>query len=248
MMVNKINEALETVNLPSLPELVNDLQILINRNEDLNVIADLLATDTSLVARVIELANTAYYGSKNITRIFDAVHLIGLNKIMLFVRTAYTVDMLSLINNISLDMREFWKRSYVSALISQNLASKINYPQPDSLYTAGLLMYIGELINALLPENFSDEPIPQNELAAIQLADWKFPPLLIEAVRYMMHPSESSDRYALAASILHITNSIMEDNSDQLDHDALMITHLSVGEINNIIDEVKESGLPSMAE
>ena len=80
--------ALETAQLPSLPALVNDLQLLIDKNEDINVIADLLATDVSLVARVIELANSAFYGSKNISRIFDAVHIIGLNKIMLFVRTA----------------------------------------------------------------------------------------------------------------------------------------------------------------
>ena len=44
------HSALETAQLPSLPELVTDLQRLIDRNEDITVIADLLATDAALVA------------------------------------------------------------------------------------------------------------------------------------------------------------------------------------------------------
>ena len=230
--------ALDTAQLPSLPDLVHDLQLLIDKNEDLNVIADLLATDVSLVTRVIELANSAFYGNKNISRIFDAVHVIGLNKILLFVRTACTTEILESAVGDRVDMKEFWKQSYVAALISQRIATKINFPQPDIVYTAGLLMFIGDLIIALLPEEFDRSRLEKNELAATQLELWGFPRLLVEAVRYYKTPSDSSDQYALPASILHICHCILMDTHDELDEDALHVTYLTREEIDHIADDI----------
>ena len=62
------------------------------------------------------------------------------------------------------------------------MAVKINFPQPDTLYTAGLLMYIGRLILALLPADFNRDAVQHHKLAASQLALWHFPPILIEAI------------------------------------------------------------------
>lgn len=230
--------ALKTAQLPSLPELINDLQQLIDCNADLNVIADLLATDTSLTAQVIELANSAFYGNQNITRIFDAVHLIGLNRIVLFVRTAYTVQLLKSIDGSVIDMREFWKRSYIAAITAQKLAVKINFPQPDTMYTAGLLMYIGRLILAVLPEDFDRDGIQHHKLAASQLALWHFPTVLIESIGHMLQPSMSSDKYALPASIIHLTDLILNQGKGELDEDALLITDLAENEIINIAEEM----------
>lgn len=234
--------ALKTAQLPSLPELINDLQQLINANADLNIIADLLATDTSLTAQVIELANSAYYGNKNITRIFDAVHLIGLNRIVLFVRTAYTVQLLKGIDGSEIDMRQFWKQSYTAAITAQELAAKINYPQPDTLYTTGLLMYIGRLILALLPAEFHSNNIHHYKLAASQLELWNFPPLLIEAIGHMAKPSESADKYALPASLIHLTDLILNQGKGELDEDALLITNITENEIINLSEKMKKLG------
>lgn len=230
--------ALKTAQLPSLPELINDLQNLIDSNADLNVIADLLSTDVSLTAQVIELANSAFYGNQNITRIFDAVHLIGLNRIVLFVRTAYTIQLLKSIDGSVIDMREFWKRSYIAAITAQKLAVKINFPQPDTLYTAGLLMYIGRLILALLPADFNRDAVRHHKLAASQLALWNFPPVLIEAIGHMELPSASSDKYALPASIIHLTDLILNQGKGDLDEDALLITNITENEIINIAEEM----------
>ncbi len=236
--------ALKTAQLPSLPELINDLQLLINANADLNIIADLLATDTSLTAQVIELANSAFYGQKNIARIFDAVHLIGLNRIVLFVRTAYTVQLLQSIDGSKIDMRQFWKQSYTAAITAQELAVKINYPYPDSMYTTGLLMYIGRLILALLPADFKRDNIQHHKLAASQLELWNFPPIFIESIGHMLKPSESADKYALSASIIHLTDLILKQGKGELDQDALLITNLSENEIISLAEEMKKlSGL-----
>lgn len=235
--------ALETAQLPSLPELVNDLQRLIDRNEDISVIADLMATDASLVARVIELANSAFYGHHNITRIFDAVHLIGLNRIILFVRTAYTIDLLKSLNGTSIDMSAFWTRSFVSALVSQKIAERINYPQPDSLYTAGLMMHIGELIMALLPAKSDLSTLQHNRLAAAQMHLWGFPSLLVAAIRYFPEPSASPDKYALPASIVHIADYIVLEKQDSLDSDALQVTRLGMDEIREISKDFQQAEL-----
>lgn len=226
--------ALDTAQLPSLPELVSDLQSLIDRNEDMEVIADLLATDTALATRVIELANSAYYGNQNITRIFEAVKLIGLKRIILFVRTAYTIDILKSMDGTEIDMSSFWTRSFVAGLISRNIAERINFPEPETMYTAGLLMYVGELIMALLPAHVDIEGLSSEYIAAAQMKFWGFPELLVEAIRHYKQPSLSSDRYALPVSMLHLTDCIVFDKLDNIDSDALQVTHLDMKEISDI--------------
>ncbi len=244
-MVDKsIQSALETAQLPSLPELVSDLRRLIDRDEDIKVIADLLATDASLVVRVIELANSAFYGHHNITRISEAVQLIGLKRIDLFVRTAYTIDMLKALKNIDIDMNLFWVRSFISALASQKIAEHVRYPKPESMYTAGLMMNIGELIAALLPAGFDRSKLPPYRLAAAQMHLWGFPSLLVAAIRYYPEPSAAPDQCALPASILHIADYIVQEKRNRIDDDVLRMTRLDLKAIEEINKEFEQMDLP----
>ncbi len=235
-----IEAALQTAHLPSLPDLVRDLQRLIDRGEDMAVIADLLGTDTGMVARVIELANSAFYGHKNITRIFDAIHIIGLNRIILFVRTAYCVEILESMDGDEVDMKAFWTRSYVAGLVSANIAERISYPQPDTIYTAGVMMYVGEIIRALIAEDMVENNIPCNQLAAAQMEIWGFPDILNVAIEFYPQPSLCPDRYALPASIIHLTDCIVSERIDEIDPDALNVTHLSNDDIEEISNEFKQ--------
>lgn len=236
--------ALKSAQLPSLPDLVNDLQSLIEQQVDLNVIADLLATDASLSIQVIELANSAFYGNKNISRIFEAVHLIGLNRIELFVRTAYVVQLLKSLDGKVIHMRQFWQASIISALTARALAGKVNYPQPDTLYTAGLLMDIGRLILALLPTAFDRTGIEPHQLAAAQLRLWNFPPVISEAIRYVKQPSASSDALALPAAIIHLVDLMLGQDPAELDEEALLLTALSEDDIVHFAEEMKKLGVP----
>lgn len=238
-MNNLLALTLKTAQLPSLPQLINDLQELIDKNEDLNVIANLLATDAGLSARVIELSNTAFYGNQEITRIFDAVHLIGLSKIIFFVRTAYTIEILQSVDGVEIDMRDFWKRSYTSALVAQNIASHIKYPQPDTIYTAGLFLNIGDIIFALLPEHMKIDLLTHHQIAAEQLSVWGFPNVLIESIRHCKKPSKTDDQFALPASIIHICDYIMSDKNISFDNDALATTQLTEEDIDKFADDMK---------
>ena len=151
--------------------------------------------------------------------------------------------MLEGINTDAIDMRKFWKQSFVAALISQRIANEINFPQPDTIYTAGLLMFIGDLIEALLPEHIDISHIANNELAAAQLEQWGFPYILIEAIRHFKRPSESSDQYALPTSIIHLCYCILVDDHEALDEDALQVTYLTKDEILHISDDINRSVL-----
>ena len=233
-----VDIALKTAQLPSLPDLVNDLHGLIERDEDINVIADLLATDASLCTRLLELANTAFYGNKHVTRIFDAVHLIGLTRIELMVRTAYTIEILESVDGARLDMRKFWLKSYTAALIAQRLAQGIHYPRADSLYTSGLLMYIGDIILALLPSHLQLNKMNAFEIAAEQLSLWQFPGYIIESIRNTCSPELSPDQFALPAAIVHITYCVSGKERKPVEEDALLLTQLDDNEIDDIFNEI----------
>ena len=231
--------ALKTVQLPSLPKLVNDIQELIEKESDINEIADLLATDAALSVQVIELSNTAYYGNKNITRIFDAVHLIGLNKIVLMVRTAYTIEILKSVDGARIDMKKFWIKSYSSALMAQKLSQFIGYPHADNLYTSGLLMYLGELIYALLPPHLQLKKIDRFELAAEQLAIWKFPEFIVESLRCCSAPGKSPDHHALPVAIIHIVDCVMNRDDRQPEEEALQLVEMEEKDVDRIASDIR---------
>lgn len=142
-------------NLPTLSEAsvrivdaVNDPDI------DIEKLAAAIALSPALVARLLGLANSAYFGK---SRQIDDLHMAIVQILGLDLVKCLT---LGVILNVqfdtkacaNFDSRYFWMRSLVTAFAAQRLTVELpDFPHPPSTaYTAGLLMYMGVLVLAFL--------------------------------------------------------------------------------------------------
>lgn len=149
-------------NLPALPEAslrildaINDPDIAIDK------LAEVLAMSPGLVARLLGLANSAYFGqSRNISDLSTAIfQVLGLELVKSL--------SLGIVLNVQFDTGKcqtfnteyFWMRSLLTALAAQKLAvaNKLQPFSPATVYTSGLLLYIGVLVlGYLIPEELND--------------------------------------------------------------------------------------------
>jgi HD-like signal output (HDOD) protein len=188
-------------------------------------LATIIASDQALTARLLRLANSAYYGaSRKIGTVRDAVVLLGY-------RTVRQVSLAScLMGNPrplpNLDYEAFWQFSIATGLLSEMLA-RIENKHQDIAFTAGVVHNIGllaldqhrgDLVSEVATRaRAQHETIHQAERGLLGFTDtdlggalslhWNFPPSICEAVRDQSGmledpPMEGTERYASLAAIL----------------------------------------------
>jgi HD-like signal output (HDOD) protein len=133
--------------LPALPEVVTQIQSLIqDDNADMTRVAELISGEPALVAQVLKVVNSAYYGlPKEITKVHFAIAFLGLSEIYRMVLSLTVIDTLAIKERDELN--EFWLHSFFAALVTKYLAKKYE-PQLsfDELWSGAILHDIGKLV------------------------------------------------------------------------------------------------------
>lgn len=224
--------------LPSVPTLV--LEILDSFDDErieVNKLANKIANDQALVARVMRVANSAFFGlSGQVGTISDAISVLGFNNLRGLV-TAASIISASPKNLGKFDILDFWHHSLCTGACSKVLAKQSGL-NPEVAFTTGLLHDIGKLVIAMqFPEKFeqlslhgeSSEKSTNIERELIgfdhaflgeQLAiRWKFPPAICKAIgqhHLPVEPTEQSrlsDIVYLANVFAHVLNNKDDSNS-----------------------------------
>lgn len=133
--------------LPALPEVVSKIQRLIHDDHaDMGTVADLISGEPALVAQVLKVVNSAYYGlSREIGNVKFAIAFLGLNEIYRMVLA------LSVVNTLAIDERDeldrFWAHSFYTALCTRYLAKRYEpHFSLEELWSAAMLHDIGRLV------------------------------------------------------------------------------------------------------
>lgn len=137
----------EHFSLPALPDVVFKIQGLIESGEaDMGNVAELIGAEPSLMAQVLKVANSAYYGlSREITNVKFALAFLGLNEVYRMVLS------LSVVNTLDIEekdeLNKFWFHSFYTALCTKYLASKYeSHLSFEELWSAAILHDIGKLV------------------------------------------------------------------------------------------------------
>ncbi len=115
-------------------------------------VAFVVGQDLSLSAKVLRLANSAFYGiPRSITSINNAVVILGLKVITTMVLSLTVFDMFPDDKHTSslFDRKSFWLHSLSCGLIAKFLATKIRKVilfDPEEAFCAGLLHDIGKVV------------------------------------------------------------------------------------------------------
>lgn len=178
-----------------------------------SALSDLAATisrDQGLTAKVLTMANSAYYGLQSEVRtVSRAVAVLGLNEIRNLV---LALGIGSIARNPKIpktfNIAKYWEHQFSVALAARDLAGPMGAPDADSLFTAGVLHDFGKLLTALhrtgdwqaierlrleqnLPCHKAEERhwgLDHGLIGAMVLKSWNIPEELYEPVNWHHAP------------------------------------------------------------
>jgi HD-like signal output (HDOD) protein len=133
--------------LPALPEVVTKIQNVIEGSDaNMATVADLINGEPALVAQVLKVVNSAYYGlPREITNMKYALAFLGLNEVYRMVLSLSVVNTLAIDRKAELD--RFWFHSFYTALSTKYLAKKYEpHLSFEELWSASILHDIGKLV------------------------------------------------------------------------------------------------------
>lgn len=146
--------------MPSLPTTVAKIMEICNDPKtspvDLNRIISL---DPVLMARVLKLINSAYYGmGQQVTTLVRAIIMLGINTVKNLALSTAVLDRLGNKKDFqAINMEGFWRHSLATASTSRFIAAKrgIDSKRLEEYFTAGLLHDIGKIpLNNVLSEEY----------------------------------------------------------------------------------------------
>lgn len=216
--------------LPALPHVaVKVMKLTEDPDSTAQQINNVLNEDQSMTARVLRLANSAYYGfPRRIATVTDAIIFLGFKTIRSIVMAASVSDMLSReMEGYALAPGELWRHSQCTAMTARFIARTTKFSSLDLAYTAALLHDIGKVIlNNYLKEGYQDVvsrvmvgDIPfseaENEILGFNHANvgarvaekWNLPPELVEAIA-MHHCPEQAQINKKLTAIVHVSDAL----------------------------------------
>ncbi|MDD5760048.1 MAG: HDOD domain-containing protein [Desulfobulbaceae bacterium] len=135
--------------LPSLP--VVAIKLLKLTRDDMSSTGDLvrlIETDPAITAKILRIVNSAAYGiSQKIVSIKHAIVLLGFAVIRSLAMDVVLYDqMIHRRGHQSFNRVNFWQHCLTVATLCRSLAKRLDYPDSEEAYIAGLLHDIGKII------------------------------------------------------------------------------------------------------
>jgi HD-like signal output (HDOD) protein len=112
-------------------------------------VVELVSRDGAIAAQCLRMANSPLFGRSAVETVRSAVMTLGMDRVrsILF---GLCLNRTIPADKWVMDPNAFWRHSLGCALITQTMASKIGFPEPEKAYLAGLLHDIGFLVISVL--------------------------------------------------------------------------------------------------
>ena len=149
----------QSLSLPPLPPMASHIMKMC-RDEDTEVekLAELISQDPAVVARLLQIANSSYYGGARhkVTSIVQAVTLLGMNAVGSLALSFCFYRLCRDMNHpehVGMDHAKFWRRSIIASIAGRSLGNWSKATDPELVFLAALLQDIGLLaLNDVAPE------------------------------------------------------------------------------------------------
>ncbi|MDC9727782.1 MAG: HDOD domain-containing protein [Methyloprofundus sp.] len=239
-------------NLPVMPEENQRILMAINDEDiDLDDLSEILKSSPILMARLIGLANSAYFGyAGQVTDLRVAVvNVLGLKLVKSLSLSILIGLSFSGSRCKSFDSQRFWLDALLTAVCAQALvkAAKLKDIDANTAYTAGMVLHIGMLaVVFLYPDEVADifalaqkeeldidqlileKGMDQYLLGGYLLERWKLPSLYSDVVEEY-RVSEVDYANASLHSLLKVASllrRVVRDNQEQLSEDEQKVLKL----------------------
>ena len=212
--------------LPTLPDIFFKINsAIMNPSSSAYDIASVIGKDAGLTARLLKMANSAFYGfPSQIDSIQRAVTIIGAKQLTTLSYAMNIIDVFMNIPEDILDMGSFWRHSVACGICSRILAGYKNIQNTERLFVAGLLHDIGRLLlyqyasddmgrlvvqarsdGALLHKlEYENLKVDHTTVGACLVKKWKLPAMLEDIVHFHHTPRKSIN--GIETTIVHIAD------------------------------------------
>ncbi len=206
--------------LPAAPQVLSELgELLQDPNADLEQISELLRRDAALAARVIRIGNSPAFGGNALASVEEAVNRVGFGEIFRLVGLATTSRLADrALACYGVEAETFRANALFHALAAEALAKETSDLDPRVAYAAGLMRGVGMIVldrlmrdtvaggarySAQSGEGYAEwegkvVALSNPEVAAVILAEWRFPNDVVNAVRDHYLPGTNKTPSALA--------------------------------------------------
>jgi putative nucleotidyltransferase with HDIG domain len=229
-----LKERIEQItNLPTLPQVVSRLISIVNNPAtSFSDVAFVVGQDLSLSAKVLRMANSAFYGMpRTIGTVANAVAILGLKVISTLVVSLTVFDMFPRESKrILFDRKAFWVHCLGCGIIARLFCvqlPKVVLFDAEEAFCAGLLHDIGKVVmEQYLHDDFhralrtaARKGIPMieaeqkvlgfthTEVAAWLISRWGLPPELMTPIVYHHDPFAAPDNQDIAM-LCHLADNV----------------------------------------
>jgi putative nucleotidyltransferase with HDIG domain len=218
-------------NLPAMPQVLQQARRMAHSAQvGMRELAAVLESDPALAARILKLANSAYYGfSGRIATVNQAALLLGVETLM---ATVLLVGMAGLLgrrlDGYRLPSGRLWRHSLAVAVAARRLAAAVSPSLEDDAFSAGLLHDVGKLVldrhlaerqapgTASLGDPRAPWVVVERELLGLEHASmaaeicrlWHFPARQVSAVGQHHRPLQATAEDRPLASIVHLADAL----------------------------------------
>lgn len=252
----------QTTELVSLPDIyVRIKAVIYDPGSTLTDVAEVLSHDPAICARMLRVANSAFFGaSSKIETVKAAVRLLGTQQIHNLVLAATIAKTFPDIPDNLISMEDFWVNSVRCGLLARLLAAQCNSTDGERFFIGSLLHDMGHLImyqavpeesqEALITARQSNRPLylverdiigcDYAQVGAELMQAWNFPENWIQAVRHQNEPAAAQE-FSFEASIMHLAVRIkdMDSTSEAPASDLTMIDPIA-WEITGLSEDMIE--------
>lgn len=202
--------------------------LLLMDDPDINVaqIEAILGQDPGLMANILKLANSAYFGMPaKVGSIKQAVLILGLKRLVqIVIASCVSAIMDKPVLGYDLPPGALWYHSIGVSVAAEGLMKELKINAAEEIFTAALLHDVGKLVVGGLIDNdfkkmkkslsqgmsFEEAEIValgtnHAEVGAQILQQWSLPPVIVNAVRWH-HSPESADSADTMLDIIHVAN------------------------------------------
>jgi len=216
----------QTTELVSLPDIyVRIKAVIYDPNSTMTDVADVLSHDPAICARMLKVANSAFFGAPSrVETVKAAIRLLGTQQVHDLVLAATITKTFPDIPGNLISMEDFWINSLRCGLLARLLAEQCNSRDGERFFLASLLHDMGHLImyqtvpeesqEALITARQDNKPLymverdivgcDYGQVGSQLMQSWNFPENWVQAVRYQNEPADVQD-FSFEASIMHLS-------------------------------------------
>lgn len=228
--------------LPSIPRVVSEVLGELDADDPSpRKISQLVATDPALTARMLKLANSAFFNvTRQISSVDEAVGILGFAHVRTLVTAVALSSSFKAVPGVNLE--QFWRYSLNAAKTCRALAPSLKLPD-GAAFTAGLVHAVGDLVmhigmpEVVAPIDFSVAPLDLKRADAEQAAlgytyadvsaafgrKWDFPETIVKALQHQLVPFEG-DTYEPMAGVVHMAAWRARTQEINMDREGLKAT------------------------